>query len=43
MPLKILIADEDEAWAKKLKAHLEEVSHKVDLAYNGKRGPIKRL
>ena len=40
MPLKILIADEDEAWAKKLKAHLEEVSYKVDLAYNGKEAQL---
>ena len=41
MPLDILIADEDEAWAKKLKAYMEEGPYKVELAHNGKEAQFQ--
>ncbi|MEC7182872.1 MAG: HD domain-containing phosphohydrolase [Bdellovibrionota bacterium] len=41
MPLDILIADEDEAWAKKLKAYMEEGPYKVALAHNGKEAQLQ--
>ncbi len=40
MPLKILIADENIEWAKKLKNYLEEVPYQVDLAHNGKEAQL---
>ena len=41
MPLKVLIADEDEEWAKKLKIYLEEGPYEVALAYNGKEAQFQ--
>ena len=41
MALKILIADENESWAKKLKAYLEENSYQVSLAHNGKEAQLQ--
>ena len=41
MPLNILIADEDEAWANKLKEYMEEGPYKVALPINGKEAQLQ--